>query len=121
MMSPLIRKRAVWCSLTGRSLRRGARRSLRVRVPTATRTSILTHLVLRLLRNRGNGLAPTSASGLADEKKGAGPIGLAPSSCPYSPECVEKLSKKSLGGVSSVRIAGMTQQNRPRLLHFGGS
>jgi hypothetical protein len=38
----------------------------------------------------------------------------------YSPKCVEKLSKKALGGVSSVGIAGMTQRNRPRLPRFGG-
>ena len=39
----------------------------------------------------------------------------------YSPECVEKLSKKPLGGVSSVGIAGMTQRYRPCLPCFRGS
>src|SRR5215212_3794961 len=38
-----------------------------------------------------------------------------PSSHPYSAECVEKLSKKSLGGVSSVGIAAITRRNGPIL------
>src|SRR5215217_1511381 len=38
----------------------------------------------------------------------------------YSPECVEKLSKKSLSSVSSAEIAVISQRNEPSLLCFVG-
>jgi hypothetical protein len=44
---------------------------------------------------------------------------LGPAKCAYSPEYVKKLSKKSLGGVSSVGTAATTQLNGPPLPRFG--
>jgi hypothetical protein len=38
----------------------------------------------------------------------------------YTPEYVEKLSKKSLRGVSSAKIAVISQRNEPSLLCFVG-
>jgi hypothetical protein len=38
----------------------------------------------------------------------------------YSPECVEKLSKKSLSGVSREEIAVIPQRNEPSLPRFVG-
>ena len=43
-----------------------------------------------------------------------------PTFCPYSPKCVEKLSKKSLGGDSREEIAGIPQRNEPTLRRFVG-
>ena len=67
------------------------------------------------LRHLNLGLVPQG-----NEPKGSGHRCSGPSSCPYSPKCLVKLSKKSLSGVSSAKNAVISQRNEPSLLYFVG-